>query len=94
MSRPITPRRAGVVSWHVPQQDDVGLLHRQGVLPDGDLDGFPSDYGSKFLAQVPRTFFAPYASDEARRQRGVNVGEVGGGRGAGRVGLPFGLAGN
>jgi hypothetical protein len=94
VSRPITPRSVDVVSWHIPQQDDVGLLHRQDVLLDGDLDGFPSDYGSKFLAQAPRTFFAPYAGNEARRQRGVNVGEVGGGRGTGSVGLPFGLAGN
>ena len=49
----------------VPQQDDVGLLHRSSIFPDGDLDGIPSERRMKFLAQAPSAFFTLYAGDEA-----------------------------
>jgi hypothetical protein len=49
----------------VPQQDDIGLLHRRDVFSDGDFDGISSEDRTKFLAQAPRAFFALYAGDEA-----------------------------
>jgi hypothetical protein len=55
-----------VMRAYVPQQDNVGQLHRRNICSDGDLDGIPSEHRTKFLAQAPRAFFALYAGDEAR----------------------------
>ena len=50
----------------VPQQDNIGLLHRRNISPDSDFDSISSRDGTKYLAQTPRAFFALYAGDEAR----------------------------
>jgi hypothetical protein len=77
----------------VPQQDNIGLLHRRNIFPDSDFDSISSRNRAKFLAQTPRAFFALYAGDEARWYCRVIALCDGGGGGSGSVGLPFGPTG-
>src|SRR5216684_2451890 len=72
----------------LPEQDNVGLLHCPNIVLDDDFNGL----SIKFLLKTLRAFFALYAGDEARWQRGVITVCDGGGGGSGSVRLPFWLA--